>query len=805
MRLVTLLALTILCSYFASAQQLATDSSSTYEAARQDTINKSDSPNQYVSPIADRLKGIVVGNNQLFKTFSTNDTTSKSFGVDSSTMNGVMQKGKDAVLEKLDYYNQSITKEVKSILPAKDTSKTRLTFEGAVNAEGQYVYNSFYPPSLNGIYTRVGINGSLKLGKLPFTASVNLNFKDNRFWADYTIANINFDTKTFLNDLKTNYVDYLSNMENFYPKELSDQVLNYKDSLAKFNDLQQTLTSRSYYDTLRSMSAQLKGYQDSLSIDSTNAAYKSKAQSIKDSIDRYKGMAKEYADLEKYKTENQDLSKYLDKYNNYLDSVKNTDNILSIPGVKDQLKKAGILTEKAAAFSGVQKMGIGRVQFELSELTAQGQSVFGFNFDYLIKDLIYTGIGLGIASPNNFQFNPSNSGFNQPLQFNFNKFMGYLRFGVGIPAKDHIHLIYLSYGEKFGAQNSTNIFPGIAPASSVLSLEFRKLYKKLLTWDGEIATSNSNYIKRQATFSPFDTRPKAPFNFAARTALNISIEKTSSNIGTKLRMFSENFSSPGMPFMRRNFLEYSINAVQPLFNNKLNLSTMFGHNIMGLTGSENKSSFINTSNSVMLRAFTPASYTLTHTMVKQVGSGTRGLFTNHTVSAIQQYTYGKKVQAVTNLNFTFTTTQYKMNGETNRNTRMYQPAIQQQLLFKGGVNLSFGGGAIVSEATGSQLQQVSYWAETGNSFSIKQKASINYNLRYMKDLRGTNNYLGTLGINATLYKGLQLRINQNIQYIADVRSRINSQTTLGLSYSFTASAAVKKFIKLPQLKGLKMD
>jgi hypothetical protein len=744
-----------------------------------------------------------------------------------------------------------------------DSTNRKVAINARLLTEANYITNSYVPAGGNGVYYKAGLEGTITLGKLPFTAGVTFNFKDKQVIWNYTQFSFSFDSRKYLDELKSTYLNYMGDMKNYYPDELATQVQGYKDSLTRLQNLQSTLTDKNYYKTLQNLSAQAKALQDTIAkskadssdyreylrvcdsvkyyktatdsmagnvgtamqdslakweqlktkfsgkgweqslqntgtlnqvadpllsntLDSTQ--YK-RYQQISDSIKRYKSIASQFADLEKYRLQNQDLQKKLDEYEGYLDKIKNTDNILNQPELKAQLSKTGILTKAGSIMGKVQKMGVGRVTLNLSDFTVRNQAIYGFNFDYLFNKWIYTGVGLGLMSPNNFQFNNFfssqqwSSGFSRP------KFIGYLRLGVGQLNEDHFHFIYTSYGEKFGPATTTYVYPGMPQANSVLAFVFKKSIAKTFSFDGELATSNSSFIKRTATFAPFETKKGAGFNFAAKAMVTGQIKKTGTNLSARLNMVSDKFISAGNMFARRNYLESNFTVTQQILQGKLSLQQMVNYNVTGLFQSANKFSTIQSTNILTASPVKPARYSISYTVVKQFGT-TMSQTELHSTSLQQQYSHGKKnVNAVTAI----TTTYMHMksgNTENRISSHQIQGSVQQTFTFTKGIRFMVSGGVNYMR---SQLfpVQLGYWAETGNSFTVKQ-VSLSYSIRYLKDNLGLDNVFANASIHGSLCKGLQANLQAQAQVVVNNPYRVNLNIGAGLSYTFQYSFLLSK-------------
>jgi len=691
-------------------------------------------------------------------------------------------------LHKLDQLtDESLLVNIKAIGQLKN-KRSKFSFQGTMFNEFEYIQNSFLPKEANGSYNRLGFSGRINLGRLPFNAGFTLNIRNKSVWADYTLMNFSFDSKQLSQDLKEQYLDKLADLSQFYPKELAQQITQYKDSMAKFDQAKALLSSGKYYEHLRTLNQQLKPLQDSILQFPNDSLLSARYHQAKDSIDRYKSVAQEFTDLEKYRVNNKMLGEYLDKHTQYVDSVKRMTDILTNPDIKSQLMKSGLLSRKEAIFAGIKKLGIGRVNLELSEFTGNNLPIYGFNLDYLFKQMIYVGAGLGIASPNNFQFNPSLNNIQRPLNFNFNRFMGYFRIGLGSPEQDFLHLIYLSYGERFDTANQNAVNPRIAPANAVLSLVGKKVFKNGININGELATANASYTQREATFLPIAIQnKKVNFNYAAKFSIAGEIKKSATALSAKGIVISDLFTTSGNPFMRRNMLEYSAGIQQPLISNKLNLSSSFTHNINGLMSDLVKQSFVNLSNSISFSPSGSANYIVSHTLLRQVGQFSSS---NHIVSFLQNYSYGKKnIKGITAIT-TNVTLAKSGTTETKFENNNYQLSLQQTLLLPKNVRLTIGGGSILLTINNA-LQKPVYWAEAGGSLAIKKALQLNSNFRFMNDQSNAKNYFLTVGLSGIIYKGLQYKVSEQLQVISKLANTLNSQTVVGLSYSFSGQVKGK--------------
>lgn len=702
-----------------------------------------------------------------------------------------------------DHYKQVLKKEkgkiqnqvtcylnrIKSVFT--DPANRKISVIGKLQTEGEYVNNSYAPSASNGFYYRAGINATVTIGKLPFTAGVTLNFKDQKVLLNYTQFNFNFDSKKYTDELKSSYLSYLGDINNFYSPEVAGQVLNYKDSLNKWQSLKTELSGKEYYSKLQNFSKELKPLQESLMKTTLDSTQYKKYQSINDSIKLYKNKSNEYSNLDKYKSQNKGLQKQLEEYEGYKDKVKKTDNVLAQPEMKEGMKKAKILDKTGSVFSGIQKLGIGRTVLNLSDFTIRNRTIFGFDFAYLIKNIYYVGVGFGSISPSNYQFSPTVS-FQQTMpSFSTPKLIGYLRFGIGAANDNHLHIIYTSYGEKFTAQNATGL-PNVPPANSVLALVFKQKIDKNFSFDGEFATSNSNFIDRAATFAPFEIKQSnSKFNFAAKGVFTGKIEKSSTSFIARVNVVSDNFNSAGNMFSRKDYLESGVNINQLLLEGKLNFSSMFNYNMSGLISGTNKQSFFTSSNSVSAIPFSHGRYTFTYTTVKQFSTARGGGMSTHMINLQQQYTYSiKKIQLSTLLSTNYSISDLTYS-EQHSKTHQIQNSLQEIISFPKSVRLLIGGGLTFTKSN-TIPNQYYYWVETGNSFSIKSKATLGYSVKYLRDNIGTNNVFVNANLNTEIGKGFSAILRGQVQMATGLQQRLNISVSAGLSYNFQFSFQVKK-------------
>lgn len=703
------------------------------------------------------------------------DTT--IFDKEETQLESTLNKEKTKALNQFSRYSQPVKDLYKSVTNG-------IKVQAGFFADGEYVSNSLLPPQANGAHYKIGMEGIVNIGKFPFNAGVTLNFFNKQFWADYTLVHFNFDTRAFSDKMKSSYLDYLGDINNFYSPEVAEQVLGYKDSLFRMDEINHTLSNKDYYHTLRDLQKQLPALKDSVLKNSLDSTKYARYQAVSDSIEKYKNLPNEYSSLEKYKSNHKDLQSKLDHYESYKDSVQNTENVLNNPAMKQQLEKTGILTKKDKFFAGVQKLGIGRINLDVSDYTIRSQSLYGCNIDYLIKDLYYIGGGLGVASQTNLQFNTSylfNQNRSQPK---FNRFMGYIRFGLGPLDGNHLHFIYMPYGEKFRTDTSNIISPSVPPANSVLSLVYKYKLLKTFAFEGELATSNSNFVERYATFSPFETKNrKSNFNYAVKTTFSGRIEKTATVIGVKFNMVSDNFFSGANPYLRRDIAEYGINLSQGLFDNKLTLTSMLNHNFSGLISKVNKQSVLSSFHSINISALPQARYNLSYNLIKQFVPTSNTGFINHTFNLQQDYTYNiRKVQFSTVFNTNYSISR-STASELNTKNHQLQNSLEQTLLFPKGVQLDATGGIISSKNNTSPLT-LSYWAETGNNFTIKSKVRLGYSFKYMKDIIHADNYFVTGMLTTDACKGLHINLSGQYQLIVNSGLRYNLRAQAGISYSF---------------------
>lgn len=625
---------------------------------------------------------------------------------------------------------------------------------------------------------------------MPFETGVIVNFKDSRFWTDFTVVNFTFDTREFATSIKNSYLNYLSDLSNFYPKELAKQLNNFRDSISRYEKVKEVLSQSSYYDRLRELKLERNKLEQFISNPGIDSSLIRSYEKIIDSMTAYTSLANEFERLGKFKDENKYLKEELDKYNNYIDSVKNTKDILTLQNARKDLEKAGFLNKSSKFFTGIQKLGIGRTALELTEFTSRNQFVYGFTIDYLHKNVLYTGAGVGLASPVNTQFNPTFNNIFQPPPFQFNRCIGYLRLGIGKPEENHLHLIYLSYGDKFNNTLTPTLNQDMspAPANAVLSIDYKRIISKTIISEGEVAVSNASFNDRNATFSPLEVKgKKLNLNYAARLALVIRLEKSATQIGLKAMSVSPNFRTAGNVFQRRDFAEYSISLTQPVWKNKVQLTSVINHILTGIYTRNNRASIFITNTSVGFNPLTFLNLAISHQYLNQQTLQRYTITNTHTLGLLQVYSYGgKKCKANTQINFTYILTGNQMEGKSFSN-QMLQIALNQNLQLQKGVNINIGAGAIVLQEM-QHNKRISYWMETGNRFFIKNKCQLFYNIRYMTDYSKNPISQVNCGIQAQLYKGLELTVNEQLMVMPKMTNKINTQTTVAMRYSFAIAS-----------------
>lgn len=734
---------------------------------------------------------------------------------------------------------KTISVPLKKLSVLKDsTNKKKIFFTGEVQLQSQYINNSYSLPSANGFYSTIGFSGKLTAFKMPLTLGLNLTFHNEQFRADFTSFNVGFDPNGFKDGLKNNYLSYIKSLTNYFGNEVGEELKHFEDSLKNYDKYKNILSSPNYYKQLNSYTKELqalkdtalKATKDSLhsgkdstsTIDSTALAAKKRLEYLNDTINKLKKIAQEYENLENYRKQNLDLVKMLDKYHTDVDKIKNTENILSLPGIEDKLKKAGMWDKKTSALAGIQKFNIGKVPLNLSRYTIQGQSIYGFNVDYLYKKALYAGIGLGFAAPYNFSVTPNTllTGVNPLGKFNFHRLAGYIRLGYGGLNENHIHLIWTGYGDRLTSVANDTILPIVAPANSVLSVEAQQKINSFLKFNAEIATSNSSFFHRAASVDPINIR--SPFNYAAMAAIKGNLTKLGLSFGLKGEAISTGFGTSGNVFLRSGVASYTADIKKSFLKNKVTLSSAFSQNFQGYDGRSQSMEFITSTSSATVRAAAFATYVLSYTLFKQLpymnNTGVSGAL-NHNISLQQQYTSKiKKTKLLTTIGSIYGSNKVSASaGLPAQSTLNLQASLTQDMFFTHGIQWHLGAGLTyitglsptgpdtVSVPTTSN-HPLGYWTEMGNTIAIKKALTLSYQVRYTRDGINPDNIRASANATVTLYRGLRLTLRgtytntvgtPNTQLNIATTPNTNINVTAGLSYAFTTLKAKKPIAVTP--------
>ncbi|MCW3128463.1 MAG: hypothetical protein JWO03_4121 [Bacteroidetes bacterium] len=671
---------------------------------------------------------------------------------------------------------------------SKDTfRKKKIPFHGSVLLQSQYIYTPEAPLSSGGFYTTIGVNAKTEIFKLPLSMGVQVTMHDKQIRADYTTFNVSFDANGYKDKLKSDYLSRISSLPTYFGNEMGAQLSHFEDSLKDYEKYKNILSKSDYYSQLNGYSQQLKTVEDSLAKDSTSTTLKEDYKYLNDTIGKLKGIAEKYSNMESYRRQYPDYVKKLDSYYQYIDKIKNTSDITSIAGIQDSLKNVGLLTRANRILSGIQGFGIGRVSLNLSRYTVQSQSIYGFNVDYLWRKAIYTGIGAGFAAPYSYQFAPAAFISDNPLaKFNFHRIMMYARVGYGPARGDHIHLIWMSYMDRFTAPPATIVSPVSPPANSVLSLEAQQKISRILTFNGEVAVSNSSFLHRSASFVPFSIHS---FNFAALLALKGSIIRTHTNFGIKGEVVSGDFNTVGNLFLRRDIASYTADLRQSLFRSRVTFTTMLNHSFQGFDGHSTRLQYLTLANALSTH-MSFATYTISYMLAEQMPYGhSSSPFTSasHSLSLIQQYPYSAgRVRFMTSLTNTYFQTR-TIGPEFGSYTFSLQNGLQQDITFAKGTIWRIGAGSTYMRYVGNSPAAPGYWAETGNTFAVKKILSLTYMARYTHDGLTADNIRGTASLTLTIYKGLKFMGRASVSKSlgnSQYPSYNNINATAGLNYAW---------------------
>lgn len=675
-----------------------------------------------------------------------------------------------------------------SKLISKDTfRKKKIPFHGSVMLQSQYIYTPEAPLSSGGFYTTIGINAKTEIFKLPLSVGLQLTLHDRQVRADYTMFNISFDAKGYKDKLKNDYLSRISSLPAYFGNEMGTKLSHFEDSLKDYENYKNTLSKPEYYNQLSTYTKQLKAIEDSIAKDTICSIIYEDYQYLRDTITKLKAIAEKYSNMENYKRQYPEYTKQLNSYHQYLDKIKSTPDITSIAGIQDSLKNVGLLTKVNRLLSGIQGFGIGRIGLNLSRYTVQSQSIYGFNIDYLWRRNIFTGIGAGFAAPYSFQFAPNTLITNNPLaKFNFHRIMMYARVGYGPIKGNHIHLIWMSYMDRFTPPASTIESPITPPANSVFSLEAQQKITKILTLNADVAISNSSFIRRSASFIPFNIHA---FNLAAQLALKGSITKTNTNFGIKGEVVTSDFTTVGNLFLRHDIAGYTADIRQGFFKSKLTFSTAVTHSFQGFDGHSQHLQYLNVNNtlSTHLRF---ATYTISYMLMEQMPYGHVDFSSrseSHSASLLQQYPYQiGHTRFMTSVTSTYFQTRFTA-AEFGSYTFSLQNGLQQDITFPKGPMWRIGAGSSYMRYVGSTPTAYGYWVETGNTFTVKKILSLTYMARYTHDGITAESIRGTAALTLTIYRGLKFTGRASVSKSLGTSiypTYTNINATAGLNYAW---------------------
>jgi len=686
-----------------------------------------------------------------------------------------------------------------------DTSrkKKKIEFHAKMFTDVSYSNIAGTPNQFNGFYSRIGIDPSIKILGIPFSGELSLNMQNSQVRFDYSTASVQFDMDQYKDQVKSQYLKYMSNIENFYSKDEAAQVTKIGDTMERMNLCQKMITSPNYEKTLTSLLSKARALEDSAKraarVQAKDSCYERDScdtkdyKTITDSIKKLENYAKDYKTAQQYINSHQNDLRKLEQYKNFLSTVKNSNDISQIPGVSKDLNSKNIIDQKLQIFSSIQKFGIGKVNLNYSQFTLSNQNVYGLDIEYLIKNLIYVGGGLGVPAAFNLGFTPQF--FTQATNTigKMNRFITFLRIGVGKVKGNHLHLIYFGYTQKFGAVST--YAPNMPPANSVLSLEFQQSILRDLKFSGEAAISNSSYENRVASFAPVgkdDSTKALVVNYALRAALDGQIKKTETNLGAKFELVSNNFSTIGNPFLMKAYMTTSINGKQTLFDKRVTATDVLTYSIIGLGQSGFTNSSMMNNLTVVVKPGAKMNFSCSYMYMKQLPMGENENpinFSTHSSNFIQQYMAKiKKVKLTTALTSVFNISK-NQSAEFNSSNISFQNGLKETVLFPKGFSFVPGAGLMLNNAglpTNNSLHP-GYWVEAGNSFNIKGKVTMQYQGRYSVDQVYGNNLNISGSLTAKLYKNLAMNAKCQVtvyQGIGLIPSNQSLSFGGGLSYSF---------------------
>ncbi len=547
------------------------------------------------------------------------------------------------------------------------------------------------------------------------------------------------------------------------PANAPEQIASMDATVKRYDDFGKIVNDPGFKPLVKQLSSTAKSLKDSIDhppldscgypvVDSTKIR---RYKMLNDSVSHMHKSESEYNNLHKYINDHSQLYQKLQEYRSYDQKIKGAAN----PSTElSKLENKSGLNKKPKFFGSIQKLAIGRVNINYSPLTIYNQSIFGVNVEYLINNRFYVGGGIGVPAAFNFGFAPSILTHPGSMLQNANRYLAFLKAGIGTEKGNHIYLIYLTYAQKFS--NTAVFFPNMAPANSVLALEVQQNVLKKIKVTAEAALSNTSYFSRSASFEPFSfAKNNMAFNFAFRTSAEGTVKKTQTTITVKAEAISGNFATSGNPFLRNGLIDYGLTLKQLLLKNKLTLTNTTEHQILGFQQPGLTSENLTNTLAANLSVNKNVNLSATYIFAKQLPTTFETFPTNfslHTVSFMQQY-FEKLGKLRTSTIFT-SVLSYSGNSNPEFSTASLSIQNGAKQVFNLGKGITFqpGGGCILANSFGALDNfHVGYWVEAGNTFNFKAKVLIQYSAKYIINPVMGNNANANASISIKIYKKLQ--------------------------------------------------
>lgn len=349
---------------------------------------------------------------------------------------------------------------------------------------------------------------------------------------------------SFISDYKWLYENYDNTLMDKMSGDVRSGIFNSMDSLqtSKLADAQKYLTQLKKYTRVSS----IKEAQQLLDLDKEFSSIKTNALSA---ITNKKGLKK--------LTQQYDKIKDIDKIdiNKLLSSETNFNSLL---------KSLTTLTKKELFFKNVKRFEIGTVFPVVSTLGINGAVVKGYNIEYATGKLYLSSFA---GKADNFRLDTFKT-----ASVKYKKIVASLGVGYGNKEETHVYVHYIYTKEKGNNYYDSLTSTFYAPAQNhiVLSDVGGLFFRKNLYVGNEFAYSF--YITNTQAESIIKTTTKG---FSQKTYMIATIPKSSTKISASVSYVDVDYISLNTPFIFRDRIILESKLEQPLFKNKLQVSTQY--------------------------------------------------------------------------------------------------------------------------------------------------------------------------------------------------------------------------------------